>query len=539
MQRRPVTIVVLTKYPDILAKFVESAEKYASKFRKVVVADNKELLQVPVSSSADGGWWEWVQGPEKFSMAGNGNIGFRAANPLAVDCDVLYCGDDVRFLENNTIEKLQEIAYSDPEIGILSPKIVGRGSQLQTTAPYPVTYIPAFQMWFPCVYIKSEVFAKIGFLDEQFNDFGSDDLDFCIRAQLAGFKLAVTNQVSIQHEASPDGGPTTFCRAIGTTAQQQQQTEAFGKLRGKYKISDSRFLEFLSTGNLSLLSLDVPKPAKPVKEPPTPADAMKHLKSRSLYIATPAYGGWLSVNYIFSLLALKDLCNEAGVKLTITFMHNESLITRARNRMANEYLATSDCTDFFFIDADIGFNPKDVLMLTIREEDVIGAPCVRKSFRWDRVLKVVKANNREFTGADLEKISGEFVINFPPGEAPASLNLGELVEVRDVGTGLMRIKRETFQKVSEAFPENRYMAIQDEGQMPMQMFFQSRMDEDSRKENSNGLPHYIPEDYAFCRDVRKAGMKVWMAPWMKTNHMGSYMFTGDLEAVALAGGGLR
>jgi hypothetical protein len=36
----------------------------------------------------------------------------------------------------------------------------------------------------------------------------------------------------------------------------------------------------------------------------------------------------------------------------------------------------------------------------------------------------------------------------------------------------------------------------------------------------------------FCYNVRKAGMKVWMCPWMKLSHVGSYTFGGSLAALA-------
>jgi len=39
----------------------------------------------------------------------------------------------------------------------------------------------------------------------------------------------------------------------------------------------------------------------------------------------------------------------------------------------------------------------------------------------------------------------------------------------------------------------------------------------------------------FCQWARKAGIKVWMCPWMKLTHMGSYMFGGSLSDLAQLG----
>jgi hypothetical protein len=35
--------------------------------------------------------------------------------------------------------------------------------------------------------------------------------------------------------------------------------------------------------------------------------------------------------------------------------------------------------------------------------------------------------------------------------------------------------------------------------------------------------------------ARKAGLSVWMCPWMKINHVGSYIFKGDMGALGQLG----
>jgi hypothetical protein len=46
---------------------------------------------------------------------------------------------------------------------------------------------------------------------------------------------------------------------------------------------------------------------------------------------------------------------------------------------------------------------------------------------------------------------------------------------------------------------------------------------------------YLSEDYMFCQYSRAAGVKVWLCPWMKTSHMGSYFFGGSLSDMAQIG----
>ncbi len=49
---------------------------------------------------------------------------------------------------------------------------------------------------------------------------------------------------------------------------------------------------------------------------------------------------------------------------------------------------------------------------------------------------------------------------------------------------------------------------------------------------AGGSDRYLSEDYMFCQMWRKIGGQIWLCPWMKTHHIGTYPFTGDMPAVA-------
>lgn len=555
---KPVSIVVLAKFAEVFEKFIESANKYEQNVPKILVADGKETADLIRNPNADNNSvlsmnWTVIDGPSKFSMAGNGNLGLKAVPETD---DILYCGDDVRFIQEKTIEKLQEIAYSKPNIGLISPKIIGRGSPIQLNPPAKLASVPPLQMWFPCIYIKRELINKIGYLDEQFNDFGCDDFDYCIRALLEGFLLAVTSEVSVEHEASPEGGPTTFVKNLGIREWTRQQREAQVKLRAKYKCTPAVFNDFLRTGNVEFLKnngKNIPIPASVGPDTPS-TEAAAFLRSRHIYIATPAYGGIFHSNYVTSLVALIDMCKNYEIPYTTSFLFNESLVTRARNRLAASFMENDAYTDCFWIDADIGFNPQDVINLLMHPQEIIAVPCARKNLRLDRVYAAGekhekeraegKSNGKAPSISDLRKICGEFVINFPPDSVPSRIDLGQLIEVQDGGTGFMRIKRSAYEKFRDAYPDRWYLPMAgEEGEpserKPMFMYFQSGLDEDSKKFNPGGYADYISEDYSFCRLARKAGIKVYVAPWIKATHSGYYQFESDLCAVKDSGGNLR
>jgi hypothetical protein len=63
------------------------------------------------------------------------------------------------------------------------------------------------------------------------------------------------------------------------------------------------------------------------------------------------------------------------------YMQNESLITRARNRLTNDFLAT-DSTHLMFIDADITFNPEYIVRMLNADKDIICGLYPKKEINW-------------------------------------------------------------------------------------------------------------------------------------------------------------
>ena len=98
---------------------------------------------------------------------------------------------------------------------------------------------------------------------------------------------------------------------------------------------------------------------------------IEELQKRSLFIATPMYGGQCAGMYTKSVNDLASLCMHYKINAKFYYLFNESLITRARNYCCDEFLR-SDCTHMIFIDSDISFNPNDVItMLAMQDhEDV-------------------------------------------------------------------------------------------------------------------------------------------------------------------------
>ena len=262
--------------------------------------------------------------------------------------------------------------------------------------------------------------------------------------------------------------------------------------------------------------------------------SIEELRKRKLFLATPMYGGNCVGMYTRAVADLAAVCAKYGIPLQLYFLFNESLITRARNYCADEFLR-SDATHMLFIDSDIGFNPQDVLALLAMQDDdsdydVIGAPYPKKCISWEKIKMAVDKGVADEDPNKLEKFVGDYVFN--PRNGQREIPIGEPVEVMEMGTGFMMIRRKTFDKYKEVFPHLHYKPdhIRTEafdGTREIMAYFDCIIDPVSKR--------YLSEDYMFCYNVQKANMKVWFCPWMQTQHVGTYVFGGSLADLASIG----
>ena len=258
------------------------------------------------------------------------------------------------------------------------------------------------------------------------------------------------------------------------------------------------------------------------------------LQKKKLFVATPMYGGACAGMYARSIADLAAICAKYEIPLQLYYLFNESLITRARNYCVDEFLR-SDATHLMFIDSDIGFNPQDVIALLAlqtdeSEYDIIGGPYPKKCISWEKIKIAVDKGFADENPNNLEKFVGDYVFN-PKGGAK-EIPINQPVEVMEMGTGFMMIRRKTFDVYKEAFPHLSYKpdhvrTAAFDGSREIHAYFDCIIDPVSRR--------YLSEDYMFCYNTEKAGMKVWLCPWMSMQHVGSYNFGGSLADLAAIG----
>jgi len=193
---------------------IESIKEYTDFNYEIIIVDN---------ASTDNTIKELKNYTEVKVISNKENLGF----PKAINQGILKATGDYLLLLNNDVvvtkgwlDRMLNVINSNKEIGIVGPISNSvSGVQLDKEAKYKDIEemhkyakkvskknkgkILAFQrVAFLCTLIKKDVINQIGGLDERFTPGNFEDDDFCLRAQIVGFKTIVATDVFIHHYGS-------------------------------------------------------------------------------------------------------------------------------------------------------------------------------------------------------------------------------------------------------------------------------------------------------------------------------------------------
>jgi hypothetical protein len=219
------------------------------------------------------------------------------------------------------------------------------------------------------------------------------------------------------------------------------------------------------------------------------------IAGRNIFFALPAYDFKVSLKLATSLVKFAMIAPQYGVTFQIGSICGCSVVSRARNLLAKDFLA-SDCTDLMFIDSDINFEPEDVIRLIAWSSDpkkgiVAGIPVARKKGK-------------------------VFISTLDMDEAGCvQMNSMGLVKAKRVATAFMMVQRKVFEDMDAKIEGLEYW--DENTQAVMKSFFDF-------KSTPQG---YIGEDYLFCDRARELGHEVWIDPTIKLGHMGIEEFQGS------------
>jgi len=221
-------------------------------------------------------------------------------------------------------------------------------------------------------------------------------------------------------------------------------------------------------------------------------------KQTTVFIGTPAYGSVIYTDYLHSIMSFTT---DPSIKILIATLGNESLITRARNKLLNMFL-NSGADYLLFLDADMGFNIDGLRKLIDAEKDLIGAPVRLKSHTSVLNCDVIK---------DAEHTPPLYIAN-------------------RIGTAVMLISRElattvaAFCKSSGSFyypPGSTYTRGDNSlsGDVICDAFKVGKLDFANEGGGYNG--EYLSEDYYFCKLAQHLGYDCFIHDGIQTVHNGT------------------
>lgn len=265
-----------------------------------------------------------------------------------------------------------------------------------------------------------------------------------------------------------------------------------------------------------------------------------HVKTNpvNLFILTPCYGSQCYVNYVTCLMNTMILFNQLNSVLRVEFCRNDSLVSRARNNLIAKAMSNKDTTHMLFIDADITWNPIDIIKLILADKNIVGGVYPIKNYEWNKLVSadrnvniaqdwIDKKNASQLKNAvsDQDIIQHRLMrynLNYISNTLEVSNNL---TKVRHLATGFMMIRRDTIEKMGRAFPSTKY--TDDVGFLhgPAENEYAFALFDCGVEDG-----HYCSEDWLFCSRWAKMGGDTWVDVTINLNHCGVEDFKGSYLA---------
>jgi hypothetical protein len=210
-------------------------------------------------------------------------------------------------------------------------------------------------------------------------------------------------------------------------------------------------------------------------------------RSRSVMLATPVYRD-VSPWYAAAMADTRVLLTRLGIRNELRIVAGHSIIHQVRNELAAKLL-TSTHSDLIFIDADMAWNPWDVVRLLATGRPLIAGVGRKKSPKPDGDPSVWC-----FAG-----IQGT--------ENAVRQDRAGCLEVASVGTGFMLLNRSVLEAMRPAYGER---------------LFGYEINEDGEETS---------EDITFCNRWRRLGGEVWIDPSIALRHFGAAEYSGDVKCL--------
>jgi hypothetical protein len=254
----------------------------------------------------------------------------------------------------------------------------------------------------------------------------------------------------------------------------------------------------------------------------------------SIFIAVPCYGDAVCTPFMQSVSKLCIELEKRQILFNFVTVSTESLITRARNGLMSNFLAQKQYTHLLFIDSDIEFDPISVIKLLVADKDVVGGIYPLKRINQEKLkhyaseFRKVNGNfTREFTDKEIGHISKQS-LGYAFTHRTKVMDMTDFcIEVTDIATGFMMIKRGVLEKMAKAYPELEYQPFKNDQygeDVKYYALFDTMIHPDTRI--------YLSEDYAFCKrwtDLDPENNKIFIRTDIDLSHIGIHYFRGSFN----------
>ena len=242
-----------------------------------------------------------------------------------------------------------------------------------------------------------------------------------------------------------------------------------------------------------------------------------------IFVATPVHSE-CSIHYTQALLKFQKQCMMNSIMVSFSLLKS-SLVTQGRNLCVANFLKDpTNYTHLLFIDSDIDFKFDTIMKMLKFDREVIATPYPMKHIHWDQIWDRVqkgKIKNIE----QLKRAGHAFPIKLENQKGKEIPVVDGVIEVSHAPTGCMLIKKQVFDKMIKAYPNDKIeqativngKALIDEYNYN---FFDTIHDPETRK--------YYGEDFGFCKKWTAIGGKCYCYVSDDITHVGEYAYNGKL-----------
>tara|TARA_B100000674_G_scaffold486239_2_gene494429 strand:- start:1184 stop:1954 length:771 start_codon:yes stop_codon:yes gene_type:complete len=218
-----------------------------------------------------------------------------------------------------------------------------------------------------------------------------------------------------------------------------------------------------------------------------------------ILIATPAYNGDVTSKYTECLIMTCNLLGMNRIEFQVKFLNNQ-IVTRARNMLAHIFM-TGNFTHMLFIDADISWNPHDVINLLSHDEECVIGVYPNKAYHFDSSKKNISLTPSSKILFPIET-KGEY-----------------LKRIKHAATGFMLLKKAALKRIEKDIdqfylPNNGQHATSREDMSLLYNYFNCQVVDND----------YLTEDYYFSHLFNKNGGKIYADTRINLLHIGNHHY---------------